>query len=125
MNINLQTPRPQTLRRTTAALICVLSLISLSWLAWPAQARKAASSAATPAGHAGKRWNADQAPPGLTAEDWQQIQQAVAAAGQPDNLRGSNTEGGDKFGYSVAISGDTVVVGAPYEDSSAAEVNGK
>jgi hypothetical protein len=34
-------------------------------------------------------------------------------------LKASNAEVGDRFSASVAISGDTVVVGAPYEDSSA------
>ena len=32
-------------------------------------------------------------------------------------LKASNTEAGDYFGRSVAVSGDTVVVGAPFEDS--------
>jgi hypothetical protein len=36
----------------------------------------------------------------------------------------SNTGAWDQFGYSVAISGDTVVIGAPYEDSSTTGVNG-
>jgi len=36
----------------------------------------------------------------------------------------SNTEASDKFGIAVAISGDTLVVGAPLEDSSATGVNG-
>ncbi len=39
-------------------------------------------------------------------------------------LKASNTEGGDRFGSSVAISGETVVVGAPAEDSGEAGVNG-
>jgi len=39
-------------------------------------------------------------------------------------LKASNTGAGDWFGYSVAVSGDTVVVGAPYEASSATGVNG-
>jgi len=39
-------------------------------------------------------------------------------------LKASNTEAGDQFGYSVAVSGDTVVVGAYGEDSSATGVNG-
>ena len=39
-------------------------------------------------------------------------------------LKASNTEPFDNFGYSVAISGDTVVVGAPAEDSNASGVNG-
>ncbi len=33
------------------------------------------------------------------------------------------TQSGDLFGFSVAVSGDTVVVGAPYEDSSTMGVN--
>ena len=39
-------------------------------------------------------------------------------------LKASNTDAGDWFGYSVAISGDTVVVGAAFEGSSATGVNG-
>ncbi|MHC4091383.1 MAG: hypothetical protein ACYSVY_14105, partial [Planctomycetota bacterium] len=39
-------------------------------------------------------------------------------------LKASNTGEGDQFGNSVAVSGDTVVVGAPDEDSSATGVNG-
>jgi len=39
-------------------------------------------------------------------------------------LKASNTEAGDHFGLSVAISGDTVVVGAYYEDSAATGIDG-
>ena len=39
-------------------------------------------------------------------------------------LKASNTEANDYFGYAVAVDGDTVVVGAPYEDSNATGVNG-
>jgi hypothetical protein len=39
-------------------------------------------------------------------------------------LKASNTGAGDGFGQSVAITGDTVVVGAHYEDSSSTGVNG-
>ena len=39
-------------------------------------------------------------------------------------LKASNTDAGDFFGDSVAVSGDTVVVGAPRESSSATGVNG-
>jgi hypothetical protein len=39
-------------------------------------------------------------------------------------LKASNTDGFDFFGTSVAVSGDTVVVGASGEDSNAAGVNG-
>lgn len=49
-----------------------------------------------------------------TGTDW--TQQAY--------LKASNAEGGDYFGNAVAISGDTLVVGAAYEDSSSPGVNG-
>ncbi len=39
-------------------------------------------------------------------------------------LKASNTQPNDNFGRSVAISGDTVVVGAPNEDSNAVGLNG-
>ena len=39
-------------------------------------------------------------------------------------LKASNTDAGDSFGRSVAVSGDTVVIGADGEDSSATGVNG-
>src|SRR5258708_6053667 len=39
-------------------------------------------------------------------------------------LKASNTGVGDNFGYSVAASGDTVVVGARVESSNATGVNG-
>jgi FG-GAP repeat len=39
-------------------------------------------------------------------------------------LKASNTEAGDQFGYSVAVSSDTLVIGARLEASSATGVNG-
>jgi hypothetical protein len=39
-------------------------------------------------------------------------------------LKASNTDGGDSFGWSVAVSGDTVTVGADLEDSAATGTNG-
>ncbi|MBA3352980.1 MAG: FG-GAP repeat protein, partial [Blastocatellia bacterium] len=39
-------------------------------------------------------------------------------------LKASNTGADDLFGFSVAVSGDTVVIGAQGEDSNAAGVNG-
>ena len=39
-------------------------------------------------------------------------------------LKAANTDARDNFGSSVAISGDTIVVGARYEDSNATGVNG-
>ena len=83
-------------------------------------------------------------PPGLSAADWAAISGQIAA-GEPEMLphlmapafgapghcgaqqaylKASNTGASDRFGYSVAVSGDTVVVGACREDSSATGVNG-
>lgn len=39
-------------------------------------------------------------------------------------LKASNTGPDDQFGISVAVSGQTIVVGAPFEDSNATGVNG-
>ena len=39
-------------------------------------------------------------------------------------LKASNTEAGDQFGVSVAISGDTLAVGAMFEASNATGING-
>src|SRR5262249_5202133 len=43
---------------------------------------------------------------------------------QQSYLKASNTGPNDRFGLSVAVSGDTVVVGAYLEDSNAIGVNG-
>jgi hypothetical protein len=52
----------------------------------------------------------------------------VAAAGpqiaQQAYAKASNTGAGDKFGSSVAVYGNTMVVGAPYEASAATGING-
>lgn len=40
-------------------------------------------------------------------------------------VKSSNTGDGDRFGYSVTISGDSIAIGAPEEDSSAAGMNGE
>ncbi|MFZ1702183.1 MAG: FG-GAP-like repeat-containing protein [Pyrinomonadaceae bacterium] len=39
-------------------------------------------------------------------------------------LKPSNTDAGDRFGFSIAISGDTIVISASLEDSNATGVNG-
>jgi len=39
-------------------------------------------------------------------------------------LKASNTDAGDGFGLSIAVDGDTIVVGAPFEDSAATGING-
>jgi trimeric autotransporter adhesin len=46
------------------------------------------------------------------------------ALDQQAYVKASNTGAGDVFGWSVAMSGDTVVIGAPGEESSATGVNG-
>ncbi len=47
-----------------------------------------------------------------------------ASWSQQAYLKASNTDAGDQFGFTVTVSGDTVVVGAPLEASSATGVNG-
>lgn len=49
---------------------------------------------------------------------------SVAQLAQLAYLKASNTAGGNEFGVSVAIDGDTLVVGAFREDSNATGVNG-
>src|SRR6266568_929904 len=48
----------------------------------------------------------------------------AAPIAQQGYLKASNTGECDYFGLSVAVSGDTMVVGAYHEDSSATGVNG-
>ena len=48
----------------------------------------------------------------------------VAQLVQQGYLKASNTNADDLFGFNVALSGDTLVVGAPQEDSNATGVNG-
>ncbi|MCB1098678.1 MAG: FG-GAP repeat protein [Verrucomicrobiae bacterium] len=43
---------------------------------------------------------------------------------QEKYLKASNANGGDNFGNSVGISGDSVIIGAPFEDSNAIGVDG-
>ncbi|MCA8943666.1 MAG: hypothetical protein KDB80_13970, partial [Planctomycetes bacterium] len=50
--------------------------------------------------------------------------QSAGAWSQQAYLKASNAETNDQFGWSVAISGDTIVVGAIQEDSSATTVDG-
>jgi len=50
--------------------------------------------------------------------------QASVQPVQEAYLKASNTDGGDNFGNAVAVWGDTVVVGAHWEESAAPGVNG-
>ncbi len=49
---------------------------------------------------------------------------SFAAAAFESYLKGSNTEADDRFGASVALDGNTLVVGTPGEDSNAIRING-
>ena len=91
--------------------------------------------AITPGGaSAGSAPSAEQQPSTLSTADWRQIRgllgitsnnaPALPPFRQEAYVKASNTGAADFFGWSVAISGDTVVVGAPGEDSSATGVNG-
>jgi hypothetical protein len=63
-----------------------------------------------------------------SALGWQRtyrlILRRAARLAQHAHVTASNVEGGDEFGYSVSLSGDTLAVSAPYEDSAARGVNG-
>jgi hypothetical protein len=50
--------------------------------------------------------------------------QSANAFAQDAYVKASNTEAGDYFGFSVALSGDTLAVGAIFEDSVAAGIDG-
>lgn len=52
------------------------------------------------------------------------FQRAGSTWTQQAYIKASNTEAGDQFGWSVAVSGDTLAVGAIVEASSATGVNG-
>ncbi|MAE45816.1 MAG: integrin [Planctomycetes bacterium] len=66
----------------------------------------------------------------VTAEDGESVREynvIITRQGlsmQTDYVKASNTGGNDRFGYSVALDGDTLVVGADYEASNATGVDG-
>ena len=69
-------------------------------------------------------------PAGLSAGDWAQVQAMLPMASrtaiftnQQAYLKASNTDANDGFGRSMALSGDTLVVGATGESSNATGVN--
>lgn len=62
----------------------------------------------------------------LSAADWASLQALLPAGAPPVQqayLKASNSEKNDFFGFSVAVSNGTVVVGAPGEDSAGTGVN--
>jgi hypothetical protein len=94
---------------STLLLFCILTLaVGLA----PGMA-----SAAPAATHAGES---------LSATDWAQLQALLPAGSPPVQqayLKASNTESNDFFGFSVAVSAGTVVIGAPGEDGAGTGVN--
>ena len=69
--------------------------------------------------------NRSAAPHGLSAQDWSALQAAMPDdLGQEAYLKTATNNTGDNFGWSVAVSGNTVVVGVLGEDSGATGVNG-
>ena len=113
-----------------------LRALILAWLALVGHAAIAAP-AAVP-GRPQKLTSPDQVPAGLAKSDWQSIRAAYEAGrhefqpaplttdpiAQQAYLKASNAKAEDWFGRSVAVSGDTVVVGAPSDASNATGVNG-
>ena len=63
-------------------------------------------------------------PAGLKAADWSSIVLQMNPISQQAYLKASNTETYDGFGNGVAVSGDAVVIGAPYESRNATGING-
>ncbi|MBN1538004.1 MAG: FG-GAP repeat protein, partial [Anaerolineales bacterium] len=101
-------------------LMILLTLLLLSYLPAPLAVTAAPITPGVSPG-----WNQhiepSQTPAGLSAADWLSIQ---AQMGSDSYLKASNTGSEDLFGRSVAVSGDTVVVGATGEASSATGVDG-
>lgn len=66
--------------------------------------------------------------PGLSEDDWSQIAaiqpEVVVSYQQQAYIKASNSEADDIFSSSIALYGDTLVVGSPEEDSSSTGVNG-
>lgn len=67
----------------------------------------------------------DRLPANLSAAEWAQVQSLLPDPpnSQQAYIKASNT-GSDQFGFSVALSGDTLAVGTPYEASNATGING-
>lgn len=61
---------------------------------------------------------------GVTSRSYAIVTSRSALPSQVDYIKASNTGGGDQFGFWVDMDGDTLVVGAAYEDSAATGVNG-
>jgi drug/metabolite transporter superfamily protein YnfA len=105
----------QVLIKKCVNVLMTLALFTQAWLT-------ASAVMATPASAA----TANDAPIGLSANDWEDIHTQIRAdLNQQAYLKASNTDNTDKFGFSVAISGDTIVIGASeeYSDGSSEDNN--
>lgn len=103
-----------------------LLALGLTWVcaAWSGFAAEASA----PAGKTQNLTSPEQTPQGLASSDWASIRSAYRAGrgpiAQQAYFKAHNRDLNDRFGCSVAVSGDTVVIGAKYENSSATGVNG-
>ena len=112
----LRSPR---LGRRVVGLVLFVLLSLTPWMIVRAAPRAAAS--------ADQRASvgAEAVPAGLSARDWSALQAAMPMdLRQEAYLKASNNQAYDVFGYSVAVWGDTVVVGVFGEDSATTGVNG-
>jgi hypothetical protein len=128
-------------RLAVGILVCAVVLLGAASIAVAA----ADSRAASPPSQNQELDPAPAAPAGLSAADWADISGQVAVqlgasaadavpgfaqaadfglAIQQAYLKGAVSETEESFGFAVAVSGDTVVVGAYGEDGSANGVNG-
>jgi hypothetical protein len=101
----------QSIARIFFILLLAIFLLGIS--PTPAQAQTASARSAE---------RSRRSPAGLNPADWTQIRALMPAMvidAQQAYIKASNTEADDRFGFAIAISGDTLVVGAPYEASNA------
>jgi hypothetical protein len=98
--------------------------LSFGLVAWSGLATAAESLAA---GKSQRLTSPDQTPQGLAPSDWASIRSAYQAGWNPivetGYLKPHQGNSDDRFGTSVAVAGDTVVIGAPKEDSSTTGIN--
>ncbi|MEN9678497.1 MAG: hypothetical protein RIS76_4393, partial [Verrucomicrobiota bacterium] len=81
------------------------------------------AAAVTAARHGTQPAQSPEASAGTTTRNSTQGSQMDSPFAQQAHLKASNAGRLDRFGWSVAISGDTAVVGAPFEDSSSTGIN--
>lgn len=107
------------LTRIFAASLVIFSLLAFAFSSVTHVQALAKMQEATPA-------TGVDVPDGLTDADWEQINAILPTAitSQQGYIKASNTESNDQFGQSIAISGNTVVIGAYREDSNATGING-